>query len=118
MKPRYPMQPACREHRQMLKVALAPAAVTRREIQQRWRAFLEAAAQGRHHPDRPPSSPHQRRLHEIMAENVAAERFAALQVGQARVLRERAHANDGVVAPIIALRAMPPRDACSYQRTV
>ena len=53
-----------------------------------------------------------------MAENVPAEGFAALQVGQTRVLRKRAHANNGVVSPIIAFGAMPPGNACSYQRAV
>src|SRR6202022_3932727 len=118
MKPRYPMQPARREYRQMLKVALTPSPVARSEIQQRWRAFFEAAAQSRYHSDGPSRSPHQRRFHEVVAENMAAKRFAALQVREARVLRKCAHANDRVVPPIVAFGAMPPRNACSDQRAV
>ena len=47
-----------------------------------------------------------------------AERLAALQVGQSRILRKCAHANDGVVSPIIAFGAVPPGDAGSDQRAV
>ena len=44
--------------------------------------------------------------------------FAAFQVGKAGVLRKRAQANDGVVAPIIAFAAVPPGNACSDQRAI
>src|SRR5438132_8230858 len=118
MKPRYPTQPPCRKHRQMLEVALAPAAVARGKIQQRRRAFLEAAAESGRHSDGPTSSPHQRRFHEIVAENMPAKRFTALQVGQTRILRKRAHPNDGIVPPIIAFGAMPPGNARSYERAI
>src|SRR4029453_18259843 len=118
MKSRYPMQPARREHRQMLKVALTPSPVARSEIQKQRRAFFEAAAQGRYHSDRPSCSSHQRRFDKIVAENVTAERLAARQGGQARVLRECAHANDGVMTPVVAFGAVPPRNACGYQRPV
>ena len=102
----------------MLKVALAPSPVARSEIQKRRRAFFEAAAQGRRHSDRPSCSPHQRRFDKIVAENMTTERLAARQVRQARVLRECAHANDGVVPPVIALGALPPCNASGYQRSV
>src|SRR5712664_1678685 len=118
MKPRYPMQPARREHGQMLKVALAPSPVAGCEIQQRWRAFFEAAAQSRHHSDGPSRSPHQRRFYKIVAENMPTKRFATLEVREACVLRKCAHANDRVVPPIVAFGAMPPRNACSDQRAV
>src|SRR5258705_7458949 len=115
MKSRYPMQPARREQRQMLKVALAPSPIARSEIQKRRRAFFEAATQGGHHSDRPSCSPHQRRFDKIVAENMTAERLAARQVRQPRVLCECAHANDGVVPPVVAFGAVPPRNAGSYQ---
>src|ERR1700692_2413735 len=118
MQPRYPMQPACRKHRQMLKVALAPAAVARGEIQERWRAFLEAATQRRHHPDRPPSPTHQGRFHEIVAENMTAEGLAAAQIRQACILRKRTYANDRVMPPIVAFGALPPGNARGDQRPV
>src|SRR5438270_13392569 len=111
MKPRYPMQAARREHRQMLKVALAPSAVAGYKIQQRRRALFEAAAQSRYHSDGPPCSPHQRRFYKIVAENMPSKRFTAVEVREARVLRKRAHANDGVVPPVVTFGAMPPRNA-------
>src|SRR6478609_3044320 len=118
MEPRHPMQSARRKYGQMLKVALAPAAVARGEIQQRWRAFLEATAKRGHHPDFPACPAQQRSLDEVVAHNMSAERFAAPQFGQRRILCKGAHANDGVMPPIIAFGAMPPRNARSDQRPV
>src|SRR6185312_16676945 len=115
---RDPVQPARRQHRQMLQVALAPAPVARGEIQQgRW-TFLETAAERGRHPDRPSSTSHQRCFDEIVAQYMPAKRLAALQVWQPGVPRKRTHANDRVVAPIIALGAMPPCNAGRYHRTV
>src|ERR1700722_17087348 len=118
MQPRYPMQPACRKHRQMLKVALAPAAVARGEIQEGWRAFLKAAAQGPHHPDSPPPPTPQGRFPEIVAENMAAEGLASAQIRQACILRKRTYANDRVMPPIVAFGAVPPGNARVDQRAV
>src|ERR1700730_11473883 len=112
MKPRYPMQVTRRQYRQMLKVALAPSAGAGCEIQQRWRTFFKAATERCHHSDGPPRPPHQCRLHEVMAENMTAKRFAAMQVRQARVLRKCEYANDRIVGPIVSLLMMPPRNAC------
>src|ERR1700756_1320519 len=102
----------------MLEVALAPTAVAGGKVQQRRRAFLETAAQGGHHPDFPACPSHQSSFDEIVTKNMPAERFAASQFGQRRILRKGAHANDGVMPPVIALGAMPPRDSRSDQRPV
>src|ERR1700722_9877005 len=118
MKPRYPMQSTCRQHCEMLQIALAPAPIAGGEIQQRWRAFLKAATQRGHHPDRPSGSTHKCRFHKIVAENVAAERLATFQIGQTGIPSKCANANDCVMAPIIALGSMPPYDACGDQRAV
>src|ERR1700694_2002661 len=47
-----------------------------------------------------------------------AEWLAPLQFRQSRVLRKCADANDCIMTPIIALRAVPPRDPRSDQRAV
>ena len=60
------MQSARRQHGQMLKIALAPAAIAGSEIKQRRRAFLEAAAESGDHPDFPTCPAHQGSLDEIM----------------------------------------------------
>src|SRR6185437_9440899 len=102
----------------MLQVALAPAPVPRGEIQQRRWTFLETAAEGGRHPDRPSSTPHQRRFDEIVAQNMPAKRLAALQVRQPGVPRKRTDANDRVVAPVIALGTVPPGNAGRYHGAV
>src|SRR3954471_340017 len=107
-----------RKHCEMLEIALAPPAVAGREIQQRRRAFFKAAAKCRHHSNGPPRPSHQRRFDEVMAEDVASERFPAMKFRQARILREGAYANDRIVTPIVAFGSMPPGDACGDQRAV
>src|SRR3981189_2670682 len=47
-----------------------------------------------------------------------AERFAATQLRKARVLCKSAYADDGVMAPISALSAVPPGDPGSDLRPV
>ena len=53
----------------------------------------------------------QHRLDEVVAHDVAAERLAARKIGQARRSGEGRRANDGVMAPVIALVAMPEGQA-------
>ena len=65
-----------------------------------------------------PPAAHQGGLHEIMAEDVAAEGFAAAEMGQPGLGGEGGRADHGVVAPVIALRAVPPGDAVGDDRTV
>ena len=91
----------------VLQIALAPAAVARREIDQRGRALLVGAAERRQHVDRIAGAADQRRLDEIVAEDVAAERRLAGQVRQAAMVGEGARADDRVVAPVIAVAAHP-----------
>src|SRR5271169_5844081 len=77
----------------MLEVALGPSSVARGEVDQRGGAFLEAAAERREHVDRPASPAHQRRLHEIMAQDMTAERRPPRQIGHPAMIGERARAN-------------------------
>ncbi|KAG1454108.1 hypothetical protein G6F57_015580 [Rhizopus arrhizus] len=113
-----PVQAAAAHHLAVLQVALAPAAVTHQQGGQRRRAFLVAAAQVRHHVRGPAATAHQRGFHEIVAEHVAAERLAPRQRRQAGVVGEGAGADDRVVAPVVALGAVPPGHATGDHRAV
>src|SRR5258708_33544614 len=99
-------------------VALAHWGVGVCKTKEVWATFSNAPPRPAPHSKPPPPPPHQRRFHKVMAENMAAKRFAAVKVRQPCVLRKCAHANDGIVAPVIAFGAMPPRDACGDQRAV
>src|SRR5438477_13190568 len=68
--------------------------------------------------DGPAGAPHQRRLDKVMAQDMTAERLAAAQFWKTRVLREGAHSNDGVMAPVVAFGAVPPGDPGRDQRSV
>ena len=111
-RPRAPMIAA------VLQVALAPAPVARRDVDERGRALLVAAREVVQHVDRVAGAPHQRRLDEIVAEHVAAERRPAGKVGQPATGREGARADDGVVAPIVAVPARPHREAGRDHRAI
>src|SRR4051812_30381800 len=102
MQPRDPMKPRRCQYSQVLQIALTPTAVARREFEQRRRAFLETAAQFWRHVDRPSGPPHERCFNEVMAENVAAEWLAPGKFGQTGMFGKGAHADDGVVPPVIA----------------
>ena len=109
-------RPLARQHARVLQIALAPAPVARRQIDQRRRAFLVRAAERRQHVDRPAGAAHQRRLDEVVAEDVAAERRLARQVGHAAMVGEGAGADDRVVAPIVAVAPHPRREAGGEHR--
>src|ERR1700675_4019319 len=97
----------------VLQVALSPAPVADGDVDQRWRRFFPGAAAVRGHAHLPAAATHQRGLDEIMRQDEAAERLAAREFGQAAVLCECGHANDGVVSPIIAAVAGPCAQAPS-----
>src|SRR4051812_49140614 len=101
MEPRDPVQAARRQERQMLQIALTPTSVARGKIQQRWRAFLVAAAQRRRHMDRQTATAHERSFNEIMAEDVPAERLAAAQFRKGGVLGKSSDTDDGVMSPVV-----------------
>src|SRR5215813_8368914 len=92
----------------MLEIALAPAPVPDSEIQHRRRPLFETAAKRGRHVDGPARAPHQGRFHEIVAQDMSAKWLASAKLGQTGFLCEGLDANDGVMAPIIAVRAMPP----------
>ena len=68
--------------------------------------------------DGPAAAPHQRGFDEVMAEDGAAEGFAPLEMRQARLFGEGLGADDGIMAPVIAFRSMPPGNPLRDQRTI
>ncbi len=81
-------KPAREHHPHMLQVALAPAPVARADVDQRGGALLEAAAEHRQHGHPIAGAPDQRRLDEVVAEDVPAERGLAPEVRQPAMRRE------------------------------
>ena len=119
MKPRYPVQPARRQHRQMLQVALAPSPVARGEIQQATagipRSCRRAPAPCRiAQPPRRISAASTKSWLRICPPNGLRPGSS----GRPGVLREGADADDGVVPPVVAFGAVPPGDAGGDQRPV
>ena len=102
----------------MLQVALRPAPVAGDDVGQRRRLALVGAFDGRHHVHAPVGAGQQHRLDEIVALDVAAERRLARQRRQAGRRGEGRRADDGVVAPVVALVAMPEGETGGDQRTV
>ncbi len=115
---RRPMQAAGEKHARMLQIALAPASVADRQVDERGRAFLVGAAERRHHVDRIAGAADERRLDEVMAHDMPAPRRAAAQVRQAAMAREGFRADDGVVAPVIAVAAHPAGEAHRNDRAI
>ncbi|MNV23386.1 hypothetical protein D3C71_1143980 [compost metagenome] len=113
-----PVQALGGHHLGVLQVALAPAAVAHQHVGQRRRAFFVAAFEVGHHVRGPAATAHQRGLDKIMAEHVPAERLPARQRRQAGVVGEGLGADDRVVAPVVAFRAMPPGHAATDHRPV
>src|SRR5690606_34370917 len=59
-----------------------------------------------------------RGLDEVVALNVPAERRPARKLGQTGGRGESHRADDGVVAPVVALRPMPRGQACRYSGAI
>src|SRR5450631_1483819 len=102
----------------MLEIALTPAPVARRKVDERRRTFLIAAAKAWQHIDRVTSAPDQRGLDKIMTENVTAERRPPAQHGQAAMRGESFGANDRVMTPVIAVAPGGDGDARGDHRPI
>ncbi len=102
----------------MLQITLAPAPVAYRQVDQRRRAFLVAAFQAGHHVHGPAATPDQRSLDEVVAQDMAAERLPSAQFRQAGLFGEGTGTDQRVVAPVIALRPVPPGNAVRDHRAV
>ena len=83
-----------------------------------WAAAPRRSRRGRRRSRPPAAAPHQRRLDEVVAHDLAAERRAARQLRQAAQLGERRGADDRVVAPVVALAPCPVAAARREQRAV
>src|SRR5262245_61530335 len=75
VQPAQAMQSAREKNQQMLQIALAPAAIPLRVLDQRLRTFLVAAPQVVSQPHIPVVLHHQGGLDEIMAQNLPAKRL-------------------------------------------
>ena len=106
---RRPDEPFGAHDARVLEITLAPSPVARRKIDQRRRAFFVRPAERRQHVDRVSSAAHERRLDEIVAEDMAPERGPARKIRHAAMIGERAGADDRVMAPIIAVAPHPGR---------
>src|SRR4051794_19925374 len=96
---------------QMLHVALAPAAVALQLVEQRRRRLFVAAGEIAREPNLPPGAPHERRLDEIVAHDLAAERRLSRQPAETAMLDERLDTDDRVVSPVGALAQLPVVEA-------
>ena len=112
------MQPARRQHRRVLQIALAPAPVAHRDVGEAARRLLVAAGQSGEHVHRPAGAAQQGGFDEIVAQDVAAERAASAQVRQPGGGGESGGADDRIVAPVIAVGAVPPRDPVRDHRPI
>ena len=72
----------------------------------------------RQHVDRPAGPAQQCGFDEVVAEDMAAEGLAALQFGKPARLGKGFRADDGVVAPVISVAAMPGRKTGGDHRTI
>ena len=108
VQPAYPVQARGSQQARVLQVPLAPAAIAHGGVEQGRRRFLVAAAKIGHGPNRPSAPTQKGRFNEVVAHDVSAPRPRAVEVRQARAPGEGAHAQDGVVAPVVPLLARPP----------
>ncbi len=92
----------------MLEVALAPAPVAYRIIDQGRRIFLVAAFGQRDHMNTPAATTQQRRFDQVVAHDRTAKRRPAFQGRKTAAFGKGAHPNNGVMTPETALRARPP----------
>ena len=98
---------AAEDQAQVLKVALAPAAVALEFVQQVRRHLFVAAFEVVSQPDRVPGAAHQRGFHEVVGQDVAAQGRFAGQARQAAVTHEGFDPDDGVVPPELGVPQEP-----------
>src|SRR5207247_9633950 len=106
------------ERPQVLQVPLAPAAVALHLREQRRRRLLVAAPEVVGEPEAPPRPPHEGGLHEVVAQDLAAERLPPRQPRERAVLREGLDADDRVVPPVLAVAELPVVESGREHRAV
>ncbi len=101
------VQPRSGYDLQVLQVALRPAPVAGGKLDEARRALLERATEVRQHVDGPSGAAHEGGLDEVVAEDVAAEGLFARKLRQPGGGGKGGDADDGVVAPVVAVAAVP-----------
>jgi len=99
-----------KKYQAVLQIPLAPPALPLGVVDHRLRRLLVTALEIIGQPDPPVFSKHERRLHKIVAQDLAAKRLLPGELRQVAVLHERLGADDRVVAPIIAVAPHPRRE--------
>ncbi len=112
------MQPRGADDARVLEIALRPAPVAHRHVDQRRRALLVRARQAMEHVHRPAGATDQGRLDEVVGKDVSTEGRLPGQVGQAAGIREGAGPDDRVVPPVVAVPTGPRGEAGRDHRTV
>src|SRR5215469_7972054 len=112
------MQPGKSKHARVLQVALRPAPVASRIVDDVRGDFLPAAAELGELANLVASTAHKGGFDEIVAENVATERRPSTQARQPAVSRKRLQPDDGVVTPVVALAELPERQPAGEHRAL
>src|SRR4051794_13052819 len=95
----------------ILYVALAPAQVSANEFDQRGWVLFEARAFFWQHAHFVAGPAHQHRLDLVVTQYITADQRALRQRRQLAMRDERRQSDDGIVAPVGAAVALPPRAA-------
>src|SRR5206468_10095659 len=103
---------------EVLEVPLTPAAVAPHLLEQRRRHLLVAALEVVGEPERPPRAAHERRLDEVVAQDLPAERLAAREARQRAVVHERLDTDDRAVAPVLPVAELPEVETGGEHRPV
>src|SRR4051812_18840606 len=106
------------DNTQMLDIALHPTAVALGVIDNISGHFFIAAFQIGEQEYIPASAAQHGGFNKVMAEDIATKRRFARQCWQPAMVDKRAHANDGVMAPIISGIALPEGETGSEHGAV
>ena len=112
------MQPARKQHARMLEIALRPAPVAHREVDQARRNFFVGPGQVGHHANPPAGAIEQGCFHEVVAQDLPAERRFAGQDRKPRAFDKGAGPDDGIMPPEIADAPVPEREPRRQHRAV
>ncbi len=110
------MQAAHRQQADVLQVALCPAPIARRIVDDVRRHFFPATAQVGQQPDLQTRAAHESRFDEIVAEDLTAEGSGSRQARQIAKLGECVQAQDRVMTPIVAFAELPERKSAREHR--
>ena len=112
-----PVESSRIEQPQVLEIALRPAAIANRVVDDRRGEFLIAAVD-HHHMHRPATPAQQRRLDHIVALDQPTERRRTGKIGQPAAFGEGTGADDRIMPPEISLGARPPHQPGRGDRAI